>query len=135
MAFRPDNGSPQEKKKLGNGVDSLHHTTKRMLNFEKKVFHDLESFERTLDAAISSEGTDQGNQKSYAFEAYKKLYEHHQKLSDEETLITRMERNAQIRNVLFRSLTTLAIGFSIMLVYFVAHKLEIPMPLLRIGVS
>ena len=34
-----------------------------------------------------------------------------------------------------RIATTLAIGFSIMLVYWVAHCLEIPMPLLRLPVS
>jgi hypothetical protein len=40
-----------------------------------------------------------------------------------------------IQAVFFRILTTLAIGFSIMLVYWVAHCLEIPMPLLRLPIS
>jgi hypothetical protein len=122
------------KEKLGDGVDSLNHTTKRLLTFHKKRFHNIESFERMYSESISKEGTNQEHKKDSLLKAYSDLYEHHHKLIEEENLISRMERNAQLRNTIFRGVTTLVIGFSVMFIYLIAFKLEIPMPLLRVGV-
>lgn len=54
------------------------------------------------------------------------------KLYSEDEQIKRLEINAHFRNIIARALTTLAIGFGIMIVYWVAHKVGIPMPMLRI---
>ena len=133
MAILSAGAQPPAKEKLGDGVDSLHHTTKRLLTFHKKRFHDFDSFERMYNESIAEDGTDQEQKRGHLFKAYKDLHEHHHKFVDEEKLISRMERNAQLRNTFFRGVTTLVIGFSVMLVYFTALKLEIPMPLLRVG--
>ncbi|EHZ2746755.1 hypothetical protein M5225_004281 [Vibrio vulnificus] len=133
MTIRPLGTPAPEKEKLGNGVDSLHHTTKRLLTFQKKRFHNLDSFERMYNEFVIENDINTGQSPKHLLLAYKDLYEYHQKLVDEEKLISRMERNAQLRNTFFRGLTTLVIGFSVMFVYFIAAKLEIPMPLLRIG--
>ncbi len=133
MAILPAGAQPSTKEKLGDGVDSLDHTTKRLLTFHKKRFHDFDSFERMYNESIAEGGTNQEHKKSHLFKAYKDLYEHHHKFAEEEKLISRMEKNAQLRNTFFRGVTTLVIGFSIMFVYFIALKLEIPMPLLRVG--
>ncbi|MCS6155340.1 hypothetical protein G3465_21050 [Shewanella baltica] len=44
------------------------------------------------------------------------------------------ETRAHLKNLLFRTLTTLAVGLSIMGIYALAHYLEIPMPLMRLPV-
>jgi hypothetical protein len=51
---------------------------------------------------------------------------------DTEKAIHRIERKAHIRALIFRFLTTLLIGFGIMLVYYVAQKIGINMPLIKI---
>lgn len=54
------------------------------------------------------------------------------KAKDEDDRFLRVNIKFNIQAVFFRILTTLAIGFSIMLVYWTAHCLGVPMPLLRI---
>ncbi|AUD60379.1 hypothetical protein AYJ58_13190 [Shewanella sp. Pdp11] len=44
------------------------------------------------------------------------------------------ETRAHRRNLFYRTLTTLAVGLSIMAIYALAHWLEIPMPLMRLPV-
>lgn len=62
---------------------------------------------------------------------YGALHEAYMKLIDEEKIISRIETHAHIRALLFRFLTTIAIGAGIMLTYYFAHKWGIPMPLSR----
>lgn len=130
MAFTNSSSMTADKKPLGQGLSSLHHTTQRLMKFEKKIFHDEESFHKMLNTSLS-DPKDQ-TFKSHVLTAYTKLYQTHTELTDEESLINRMERKAHIRNTIFRGITTLVIGFSIMLVYFVASYFSIPMPLLRV---
>lgn len=134
MGFSPVGSTPAQKETLGKENTSLHYTTNRMLKFHKKRFHKMDSFERMYNESIATDGTNQSQKKEHLFRAYKDLLEHHEKYIEEEALINRMERNAQIRNTFFRGITTLIIGFSIMAVYFVAAKYGINMPLLRLPV-
>lgn len=123
-------GQPIERKVLGSGLSSLHHTTQRLLRFKKDEFYDEDRFRGILDKSLSDP-----EDKSFRLDvtrAYNSLYKHHGDFTDEENLINRMERKSQIRNTFFRAFTTLSIGFSIMFVYWVAAKCGIPMPLMRI---
>lgn len=54
---------------------------------------------------------------------------------NEEVIIAKLERKSHTRNIIARGLTTLVIGFSVMAVYWVAHILEIPMPMLKLPTS
>ena len=65
--------------------------------------------------------------------SYGKIYGLYQELIDKEKAINRVERKAHVRALIFRFLTTLFIGFGVMLVYLVAQKLGITMPLLRVA--
>ncbi len=47
---------------------------------------------------------------------------------------SKSETRAHLKNLLFRILTTLGVGFSIMLVYAAAHYFEIPMPLMKLPI-
>ncbi|MEH6451548.1 MAG: hypothetical protein V7782_00770 [Psychromonas sp.] len=123
-------GTPKKEVALGDGLSSMHHTTKRLLNFKKAEFDDIETFSNSLDQSLS-DPTDQ-TYKMTVTRAYNALHKHHELFTNEEQLIRRMERNSQIRNTFFRALTTLSIGFSVMFVYWVAAKFEIAMPLMRI---
>jgi len=124
------NSPTRSKPKLGDGNSSLHHTTKRLLNFYKVDFIDIESFNKSVDIALSDPGD--MSYKNNINSSYGKLYTQYKKFTNEEHLINRMERKSQIRNTLFRGITTLAIGFSIMFVYWVAAEFGISMPLLRV---
>lgn len=65
--------------------------------------------------------------------SYNQVYTLNQELMNHEKAIHRIERKAHIRSLIFRFLTTLLIGFGVMLVYFSAQKLGINMPLLRVS--
>ena len=122
--------TPKKEESLGDGLSSLNHTTKRLLNFKKSEFDNITSFANSLEQLLGDPAD-----KTYRMtvtRAYNSLHKHHELFTNEERLIRRMERNSQIRNTFFRALTTLSIGFSVMLVYWVASKLEIAMPLMRI---
>ncbi len=66
---------------------------------------------------------------------YSSLYSAYTRLIDEEKIINRIETRAHLRALLFRFLTTLAIGTGVMLTYYFAHIWGIPMPLSRSLVS
>ena len=53
---------------------------------------------------------------------------------DKEKSILRIERKQHLQNLMFRVLTTGAIGLTIMGIYALAHWLGIPMPLMRLPV-
>jgi hypothetical protein len=65
--------------------------------------------------------------------SYGLIYNLYQELVDQEKAIHRIERKAHTRALVFRFLTTLAIGAGVLIIYFIAQKLEIAMPLLRIS--
>lgn len=123
-------GSPKTKPSLGEGLSSLHHTTRRMLSFKKEEFGTLQHFEQKLNSSLSDPADK--SFRSQVLQSYSSLYTQYHSLTDEENLINRMERKSQIRNTLFRGISTLTIGFSIMLVYWVASYFGISMPLLRV---
>jgi len=113
-------------------LSSLHHTTKRLLGFEKKIFHSIEDFEEMVERLIEFPHTNA--HKASLKGSYANIYRRYQDLIEEEKLINRMERKAHIRNTFFRGATTLVIGFSIMGVYWVASCLKIAMPLMKLPV-
>lgn len=123
-------GTSNPKPSLGQGHSSLHHTTQRMLNFKKENIENLERFEQQVERCINDPSDN--TYKGQVIRSYSALYGQYQSLTDEEGLINRMERKSQIRNTLFRGISTLTIGFSIMLVYYTASKFGISMPLMRI---
>ncbi len=53
---------------------------------------------------------------------------------NQEKIIHRIEKKAQNRALFYRVFNTLLIGFGIMLVYFVAQKLDIMMPFMRLPI-
>jgi hypothetical protein len=65
--------------------------------------------------------------------SYKRIHTLAQELLDEEKAINRIERKAHFRALLFRFLTTIFIGFGVMLVYFTAQYFGINMPLLKVS--
>ena len=120
------------KNKIGQGLSSLHHTTKRLLGFEKIDLDSIENFEKKVERLKNDP-----NDSSYLNQvnaSYSYIHSRYHKLIEEEKLIGRMERKAHIRNTFFRGLVTLVIGFSIMLVYWVASCLKIAMPLMKLPV-
>ncbi|NVK36680.1 MAG: hypothetical protein HWE18_02030 [Gammaproteobacteria bacterium] len=62
---------------------------------------------------------------------YERLYKFSLHMSDEESLINRIESQAARRALFYRIMTTFGIGLTIMVVYAIAHENEIPMPLMR----
>ena len=122
----------QQPEKLGQGLTSLHHTTKRLLSFKKREPDSIQLFESKVESLMAS--PDDKSYKDQVQVAYSILYRTYQDLIEEENLINRMEKKANIRNTFFRGLTTLIIGFSIMFVYWVASYFGIAMPLLKLPV-
>lgn len=118
--------------KLGSGNSSLNHTTQRLLGFDKASFDNLEQFSQKVERSLKD--PNDNSYKQQLLKAYGELYNHHTSFTQEEQLIDRMERKAHVRNIFFRGVTTLVIGFSIMLVYWVAGCLGISMPLLRMPI-
>ena len=96
----------------------MYHTNRRVLSFKENEFNDIEHFKSSSEQ-ILSEPSDQTYQVAVT-RAYNRLYKHHQIITVEDRLISRMQRKSQIRDTLFRVLTTLSIGLSVMFVYRVA---------------
>jgi hypothetical protein len=115
---------------IGEGNSSLHHTTQRILKFKTKKFDDSTNFNNLLETSLNNK--DDKTHRMHVSRAYNELYDHYELFTDEESLIHRMERKSQIRNTFFRGITTLTIGFSIMLVYWVASVFSIAMPLMKL---
>jgi len=117
----------ETKTKIGKGLSSMHRTTSRLLGFEKFTPVSIEEFQKQVKRL-----KDHPDDKTYndtISNTYSTLRSKYISLTNEEALIARMERNAHFRNMSFRVLTTLLIGFSIMLVYWVASCLGVSMPL------
>ena len=126
-----NNSTVKPKSKLGQGFSSFHHTTIRLLGFEKSNITTIEDFQgKALHLAKSKHSDDMSL--DLVIQPYTHLFHRYHDLINEEKLIDRMEIKANLRNTVFRCLTTLVIGFSIMLVYFVASCLEISMPLMKL---
>lgn len=117
---------------IGQGLDSLHQVTKRILKIEKTEFIEPEKFNASIDNLIRH--PEDKTFKNNVTVHYRKLHHTYTQLINEENLVQRLERSSQIRNVFFRILTTLGIGFSIMFVYWLASRWGISMPLLRLPV-
>jgi hypothetical protein len=63
---------------------------------------------------------------------YRQLYALHKRYTSEEQSIKRIEGQAYRRALIFRFLTTLGIGFGVMLVYYISQELGINMPLSKL---
>ncbi|WP_193049150.1 hypothetical protein [Pseudoalteromonas undina] len=68
-------GTPKKEEALGDGLSSMHHTTKRLLNFKKEEFDDIAKFQSALDQALS-DPTDR-TYKMAVSRAYNTLHKHH----------------------------------------------------------
>jgi len=79
----------------------------------------------------SDRGSDWTQNMSDVRSGYVALYRAYENLINEEKIINRIETRAHIRALLFRFLTTLAIGAGIMITYYLAHKWSIPLPFSR----
>ena len=115
------------KTRIGKGLSSMHRTTSRLLDFEKIRPVGISEFNKQISRLIND--PDDSIYRSTVISSYSELHSAYTSLTNEENTIARMERNAHIRNIFFRALTTLIIGFSIMFVYWVASCLGISMPL------
>ncbi len=62
---------------------------------------------------------------------YQTLYKRYKDMMDHEKSILRVEAKAHRQAVFYRFLTTLAIGFGVMLIYFLADSWGIKLPLIR----
>ncbi|MBV2127907.1 hypothetical protein [Arsukibacterium indicum] len=73
--------------------------------------------------------------KSQSYREVKQKYilalNHWEKALDADARFLRANKKFNVQAVITRIFTTLAVGFSIMLVYWVAHCIGIPMPLMR----
>ena len=65
--------------------------------------------------------------------SYGQIFSLNQELMNKEKAIHRVESKAHFRALIFRFLTTLFIGFGVMIVYLVAQMCGVTMPLLRIA--
>ncbi len=115
------------KTKIGKGLSSMHRTTSRLLGFEKITPTSVDEFQRQVNRMRND--LNDNTYQATVFASYANLHSSYAALTNEENTIARMERNAHIRNIFFRALTTLTIGFSIMFVYWAASCLGISMPL------
>lgn len=125
-------GPSRESPKLGKGFSSLHHTTQRLLGSTKKSVTSPEGFDQSLERLMQWDPSTRDGERDNLSHNYKDLHRVYTDLYEEEVLIKRMERNAQIRNTFFRFLSTLVIGVAVLIIYATAKELEIPMPLLPI---
>lgn len=75
---------------------------------------------------------------SYKFQNNIAAYNQYKKYADawhnEEKKILNIERKAARMALLYRVLTTIFVGFTIMGIYWVAHCLGVPMPLMRMPI-
>ena len=91
--------------------EAFSHSVKRLLE------HQNEHTERDSNEIIKQ---------------YRQLYSVHQRHTSEEQSIKRIEGQAHRRALIFRFLTTLGIGFGVMLVYYISQELGINMPLSKL---
>lgn len=91
-----------------------------------------ESFSRSVERLLENDNQNTQRNSNEIKKLYRRLYDLHEKVTSEELGIKRIEGQAHRRALIFRFLTTLGIGFGIMLVYYIAQKLGINMPLSRI---
>lgn len=118
------------KDKIAAAISNSSHNILTSVDFGNKA----SSIRNTLDAddlteqqkadSISSHLTQMQN-------SYVTVHNQLKKVTNEIKTINQVERTAQIRNLVFRILTTAFVGLTIMGIYFVANKFNIPMPLLR----
>ncbi len=71
--------------------------------------------------------------KKQIMDNYQQLYAFNQQITKEESYIQRIEDEAYRRALKYRTLTTLSIGFGILIVYAAAQYIGINLPLMRVG--
>ena len=116
-------GAPQSTQAFNEQVSSI---LKKLINFTK-TNEITEQHILQIDSNITQGGWTaeiQALRNNYAI-----LHQRYTKLSNAEKSINRIEGIAHRRALFYRILTTLGIGFSVMLVYYVAECLGISMPL------
>ena len=122
---------------LSRSIDSENDFVRKTNDLTTKISEEIEA--RTLSPEMLKNQESRANNgwtKNFneLRQSYSLLYRKYTQLIDEEKSIHRIERKSHIRALVFRFLTTLAIGFAIMIVYFVAGVWSIQMPLLRLPV-
>lgn len=115
------------KRTIGKGLSAMHRTTSRFLQFEKYQPTSLEEFQKQV--SLYGRSPEDNTYRITLISSFASLRTAYMAVTNEENAIARMERRAHIRNIIFRGLTTLVIGFSIMFVYWIATCLGIQMPL------
>lgn len=92
----------------------------------------------TLPEIIQRIRGSSANGKSWAssaqslMQSHNNAYSGYKQVMDERKQINAMEHATHQKNVIYRALTTLVVGLSIMSIYWLAHCLGIPMPLMRL---
>ncbi len=95
MASNSFSAGNKTKNKLGQGLSSLHHTTKRLLELERVRLDSVQEFEKKVKRLI-----DDPSDASYLTQvkaSYSIIHYRYNKLIEEEKLIGRMERNQSSR--------------------------------------
>jgi hypothetical protein len=114
----------------------------RLIRKESELFTDLEgSIKRALtksgmedeeiDAFIGLLSEDRSY--THARSCYQSLVSRHKELLNIEVQVRKSDLESKMRFLIFRILTAIGIAVVILGTGFVAHELEIPLPLLRLG--
>jgi len=113
---KPEEFKKTTKTMLNNIAVHIERNKGSIEHLKTEISHDTEGWVKNLR-------TIRGN--------YTVLYDIYSDLINEEKAINRIETKAYVRALFFRFLTTLGIGFGIMLIYYLAQKWGINMPLMR----
>lgn len=96
-------------------------------DLEEKTKNDISTF---LKKGPYSSSIQQS--RSFITNSIKKYSEAYEELYNNEKTMKRLSTTESFKALSFRIATTLGVGLSIMFIYWLAYKLEIPMPLLRL---
>lgn len=132
----------QELKAFISGLHSLNVSPCKPTEFKEM----LTEFLREISANMEKKGLDKtiglldvahnpiSNRYNKIHHDYSAMFSRYEQITNMIKQLDASEARAHRRALRYRILTTLGIGFSIMIVYWVANYLGIPMPLLRLPV-
>jgi hypothetical protein len=117
---------PKSREEFSSSIDTMLYNLKNHLENNNADLKDI------VDKKDALGGQGWIKNISEIRTSYGQIHGLNKELMDTEKAIHRIERKAHIRALMFRFLTTLLIGFGIMLVYYVAQKIGVNMPLIKI---
>ena len=117
---------PKSREEFSGSIDTMLYNLKNHLENNGGDLKDI------VDKKDSSSGQGWVENIGRIRTSYGQIYGLNKELMDIEKAIHRIERKAHLRALIFRFLTTLLIGFGIMLVYYVAQEIGVNMPLIKI---